>query len=133
MNQFFKSSGVLCYSENPIKLIVAIDPGIASFYRSLIPKYLHVNKPMYEAHISVVRNAVPPHMQAWSKYQGAEVDFEYETFIYNDELYYWLNVYSYRLEDIRLELGLKPWGDVTKSPDGRHKFHITLGNLKNNL
>ena len=50
--------------------------------------------------------------------------------IHNDELYYWLNIYSEELEEIRSELGLLPYGDVTESPDGRHRFHLTLGNLK---
>jgi hypothetical protein len=126
----FVSTGTLQYSLNPTKLIVEVDPGISDFYRSLIPKYLHVKPQMYDAHISVVRKIDPPNMQFWGKYQCKKLVFKYEHFIYNDELYYWINVNSLTLEKIRTELGLKPFGDVTSSPDGRHKFHITLGNLK---
>ncbi len=97
----FLSQGILRYSLDPIKLIAQVDPDISHFYRSLIPQYLHVNRPMFEAHISVVRNADPPNMYAWNKYQGQNVSFEYDSYIYNDELYYWLNVYSQQLEDIR--------------------------------
>lgn len=127
----FTSSGVLRYSHDPIKLIVEVDPGISKFYFSTIPKYLGVSKPMWDSHISVVRNVIPPDMSAWEKHAGREVSFEYENWVYNDELYYWLNVWSTDLEEVRRELGLKPYGDVTCSPDDRHRFHITLGNLKN--
>lgn len=127
----YTSSGVLVYSQNPTKLIVEVDSEIARYYYSLVPKYVKLNKPMFTAHISVVRNIEPPNMQFWGKYQGVLIEFQYESFIYNDELYYWLNVYSLELEEIRMELGLKPFGDVTWSPDGRHKFHMTVGNLKN--
>ena len=50
--------------------------------------------------------------------------------VYNDETYYWLNVFCKDLEEIREELGLTKSGDVSLSPDGRHKFHITIGNSK---
>lgn len=126
----FTSSGMLKYSQNPIKLIVEIDPDIAKFTRALIPKYLRVKSPMWAPHISVVRNWVPPYMEFWDKHQYREISFNYENYIYNDELYYWLNCYSRELENIRSELGMKPHGDVTWSPDGRHKFHITVGNTK---
>jgi hypothetical protein len=127
------SSGILRYSNDPIKLVVQVDRGISDLYRSLIPRYLHVSRPMYDAHISVVRNVEPPRMDVWGKYEGQAVSFDYEAYIFNDELYYWLNVYSVELEAIRAELGLAPYGDVSLSPDGRHRFHITLGNLKNSV
>ena len=85
---------------------------------------------MYPSHISVVRKEVPKNMLAWRKYQGQEIAFEYDSVIYNDETYYWLNAYSSALENIRLELGLESLSKYTKSPDGKHKFHITIGNTK---
>lgn len=126
----FKSVGILQYSENPYKLIVEIDPEISNYYRSLVPRYIRLNKQMYAPHISVIRNELLTNLSAWAKYQGKEISFEYEGHVYNGEVYYWLNVYSEELENIRLELGLTSVSDVTKSPDGRHKFHTTLGNLK---
>ena len=128
----FSSNGILHYSKDPIKLSVEVDPEISSYYFSFIPKYLKVNRPMFSAHISIIRYIAPPNMEFWNKYHNQMISFQYESYIYNDELYYWLNVYSLELENIREELGLTSSGDVTKSPDGRHKFHITLGNLKNN-
>lgn len=127
----FNSCGKLQYSLNPIKLILNVDSDISKYYFSLIPKYIKLNKQMFDPHISVIRNVNPPNLHFWGKYENKEINFQYESYIYNDELYYWLHVFSTELEEIRTELGLTPSGDVTKSPDGRHKFHITLGNLKN--
>lgn len=130
METVFNSVGTLVYSQDPYKLIVDVDDEIGNYYRSLIPKYFKVKKPMYSSHISVVRNEVPPNLNMWGKYQGKEVSFEYEPFIYSDELYYWLNAYSSILEDIRVELGLSNISDITMSPDRKCKFHITIGNTK---
>jgi uncharacterized protein YaeQ len=125
-----KSVGNLLYSDDPYKLIVSVDDEIGKFYRSLVPKYLAVKKPMYPTHISVVRNQMPVNLSAWRKYHEQEIVFDYDSYIYNDELYYWLNAYSKSLEDIRVELGLPSTSKYTRSPDGRHMFHITIGNLK---
>ena len=130
METIFNSTGTLIYSVNPYKLIVNVDNEIGNYYRSLILKYFQVRKPMYSSHISIVRNEVPFNLHLWDKYQGVQISFEYESFIYSDELYYWLNAYSSVLEDIRIELGLPNISDVTMSPDRRCKFHITLGNTK---
>lgn len=126
----FQSCGKLIYSSNPYKLIVDCDNEISFYYRSLIPKYLKVQKTRYSAHISLVRKEIPINLEYWRKYHNQNIVFQYESYIYNDELYYWLNAYSPRLEKIRHELGLTKTSAITKSPDGRHKFHITIGNLK---
>lgn len=127
----FKSAGKLQYSINPYKLIVEVDSELSNYYRAFIPPSIGINKPMFPPHISVVRNEMPSNLKAWNKYPDRFIIFEYEPEIYNDELYYWLNVYSKDLEEIRAELGLPPTSEITRSPDGRHKFHITIGNLKN--
>ncbi len=124
------SVGTLRYTDEPIKLILEVDPGIGHLYRRLIPAYLNVRQPMWPAHISIVRKRTPPNMEAWGRYEGKQVEFQYESYVYNDELYYWLNCYSEELEAIRVELGLKPYGDVSVSPCGSHRFHCTVGNLK---
>lgn len=126
----FKAVGNLVYSNDPYKLIVSVDDEIGKYYRSLVPKYLAVRKPMYPTHISVVRKEAPVNLSAWNKYQGQEIVVGFDNHIYNDELYYWLNAYSNQLEDIRSELGLLSTSELTRSPDGVHKFHITIGNLK---
>lgn len=118
------------YSINPYKLIVSVDNSICDYYKSLIPKHHYVQKQKYAPHISVVRNETPTNLNTWNKYVNKQIIFEYESFIHNDETYYWLNAYSELLEDIRVELGLPSLSEYTKSPDGKHKFHITIGNIK---
>lgn len=127
----FKSTGILHYSINPYKLVLDADQDLSDYYRSLIPKYIKVNKQMYGAHISLVRNETPEKLSFWNKYEGKQISFTYENVIYNDSVYYWLNCYCEEFEFIRMELGLTKNSLVTKSPDGRHTFHMTLGNLKN--
>ena len=56
----FSSSGILRYSTDPIKLSVEVDQDILRYYYSLLPKFIKINRPMYQAHISVVRNINPP-------------------------------------------------------------------------
>lgn len=129
-NKFYKSTGILIYSDNPFKLIVKIDKDISYYYKSLIPKYFRANPQKYEPHISVVRKETP-NINFWNLYKNKEINFLYENIIYNDEAYFWLNVYSKELENIRLELGLQNTSEITKSPDGKHKFHITIANFKN--
>jgi len=127
----FDSIGRLIYFNNPYKLIVEIDSEISRYYLSLIPKYIQLNKPKFAPHISVVRKEMP-NLLYWGKYENQFIDFQYENIIYNDELYYWLNIYSPKLEEIRLELGLTNASGITRAPNGRHRFHTTLGNVKYN-
>ena len=133
-----KSKGTLRYSYHEgdvgFKLILEVDPGITSFYCSLIPKHITLNPQRYAAHISVVRKEQSVNMNYWGLYEGQQVEFEYETYIYHGKVYWWLNAFSTRLEEIRLELGLPVTSEYTRPPDGFVKcFHITLGNTKTKL
>lgn len=125
----FSSVGILKYSSNPFKLIVSVDQELSDFYRKLIPPTINVRKPMYSAHISLVREESPK-LEYWNKYQDQNIVFNYESFIYNDPIYFWLKVECKQLEKIREELGLNRVSPITKSPDNQHDFHITIGNLK---
>lgn len=129
----FSSIGKLIYSENPYKLIVEVDDEIGRYYRSFIPKPVNIKRPLYPSHISVIRNEIPILPSYWKRYHNQEIKFDYEHYIYNGPIYYWLNIFSVTLEDIRDELGLDTTSQYTKSPDGRHKFHITIGNTKHLL
>jgi len=127
--QLFQSVGRLVYGTD--KLIVEADQGISDFYRALIPKYYRVRPQYYPAHISVIRKETPSLLQYWRKYQGEPIAFNYEPFPYNGEVYWWLNVFCVRLEEIRQELGLEVSSPYTRPPDGFAKcFHMTLGNVK---
>lgn len=126
----FCSTGKLIYSNNPYKLTVEVDDDIGKYYRSFLPKAWGVQKPMYASHISTVRNEVPVNLSAWGKYQSQDVEFRYDYFVFNDDVYYWLNCFSPTLENVRQELGLPITSEFTRSPDGKHRFHITIGNTK---
>ena len=129
---WYKSSGILEYSKDPIiKLVLQVDQGLSDFYKSLIPKYFNVKGQAYKAHISVImRGITPPNMSVWGKYQDYIIDFEYSPIIYNDDKYFWLYVSSPALEKIRLELGIKSFYKSYLDKNNEHIFHITIGNTK---
>ncbi len=120
--------GTLQYSAD--KLIVIVDPEIVKLARGLAPKYLKLNQQRYAPHISVVRHEVPPLMEHWGKYEGKQVSFRYSPCAQNGQVYYWLDAYSEELKAIRTELGLTPSSGLTRPPNGRECFHITIGNIK---
>jgi hypothetical protein len=124
----FKSQGKLHYEGS--KLIVEVNPEITTYYRALVPKYINLNPQKYAAHISVVRKE-PVDSPHWGKYEGEMVTFHYENIVHHGQVYYWLDAFSNRLEDIRVELGLSVSSEYTRPPDLFEKvFHITIGNLK---
>lgn len=128
----FNSKGILRYGPG-IRAIVEVDQGIADLYRKLIPKYNYVQPQMYSAHITVVRTAkeTPKNMGVWGKYEGEEIPFTYDNHVYNDATYWYLNVQSDRIGDIREELGLPRFRFGELGAD-RKSYHITIGNVKNN-
>lgn len=133
---FYQSSGTLHYStirDGTYKLIVDVDQGIADFYRKLVPKARYVQRQGFPAHISVVRKITELNTEVWGKYENEVVDFLYNPTIDWCTVYYWINAYSARLEQIREELNL-PVYDSVGVPEGcRQAFHITIGNLKGKM
>lgn len=128
----FTSTGTLVGSveQGNFKLIVEVDPEISAYYRSLIPRYYRVSRQRYAPHISVIRDEKVLYPDEWEKFQGKEIVFWYSGIIHNDDTYFWLEANSWDLQDIRVKLGLTSTSRITRSPDGSHSFHITLGNLK---
>lgn len=129
----FKSVGTLRYGYKggDYNLVVDVDQGLADYYRSLIPKSISFNRQKYPPHISVVRKEVPINLDLWGKYNGHEIEFVYSNVIRWGQVYYWLDVFSTRLEEIRLELGLPVSSQYTLPPDGFVKcFHCSLCNRK---
>lgn len=130
------SKGVLKYNQPTdtvgYRLVVDIDPEITDYYRALIPPWKgKLNKQMYAPHISVVRKEIPPLPEFWGRYEGEVIEFAYDNVIHSSPTYWWLNCFSKRLEDIRLELGLPVDSPYTLPPEGFAKcFHSTLGNFK---
>lgn len=131
--ELFKSTGRLKYdmAEYGYKLIVEADRGLAAYYKSLIPKWIETKPQKYPAHISVVRKEAPSNLEVWGKYDGESIEFTYSNIVHRGQVYFWLNVFCTRLEEIRLELGLPVSSEYTKPPDGWVKcFHLTLANCK---
>ena len=126
------STGTLHYGRDNIILVV--DPEIYRYYRSLIPPWITTNSQMYPAHISVVRKETPLNVTPWKRYEGEQVGFWYSNIIHFGNVYVWLNVFSTRLESIRMELGLSvdnSYPLLYKIPSWANRcYHITLGNLK---
>lgn len=134
MNQikFFESTGQLQYSKD-WRLVLRVDQDLADYYRSLIPKWMPCQRPRWAAHITVVRQEkeIPVNKQYWWKYNKEPVNFFYIPHIHHGKVYYWINVYCKRLEEIRLELGLPVHSQFTLPPEGfRKSFHCTVANMK---
>ena len=128
----FKSKGILRYVREPLlKVVLEVDPGIVVFYRSLMPKWIDFQPQKYPAHISVVRKEQPPLMDKWGLYEGEEVEFFYENTVSSGQVYFWLNAFSKRLEEIRESLGLELVTPFFQPTDlWKRRFHISLGNKK---
>lgn len=135
MSELLESYGPLRYSQEDgqHRLVVEVDPELARYYRSFIPKWIDNNKPRWPAHITVVRPFKESvlNVQAWGKYEGEIVHFHYQNYLHTGKVYYWLNIFCKRLEEIRVELGLPVSSPFTLPPEGFLKcFHCTVANLK---
>lgn len=128
----FQSQGKLRYGKTNV--VLDIDQQIVNYYRRLLPKAIshYLQRQMYDAHISVVRKEiVEPKMEFWGKYDGECIDFWYSNAIRNSDVYFWIDVWSKRLEEIRDELGLPNESLYIQPPEGfRKTFHFTIGNRK---
>jgi len=130
MKNLLKSVGILKYDDN-YKLYVDVDDDIAKYYLKMIPKYIATPNPQrYNAHITVVRNEIPKNLENWKKYDNCKITFLYSTVIQTNNIYFWLNVYSEELSNIREELGLQKTSEFSRPPSDEECFHITIGNLK---
>ncbi len=130
----YKSHGMLHYSGIN-RLVVNVEQDLADYYRSLIPRWIPNNRGRYRAHITVIREVKekiePEFIQFWGKYEGEIINFFYNPIIQQDDNYFWLDVYSQRLEEIRKELGLWVVARFTIPPPPFVKtWHFTIANRK---
>ncbi len=127
-----QGEGILHYSRTPglYRLVVDIDPAIIHYYRSLVPREINLNRQKFPPHVTVVREGSLPSPSAWGAYEGERLVFDYIPTIRVGDVYFWLEVYSIRLGDIRAELGLERIGPNARPPDDKDCFHTTLGNLR---
>ncbi len=134
--KLYDSVGILHYSMSDFgshRLVLEVDSEIARYYRSFIPKHIRTNLPRYKPHVTVVRpeKETPVHLEAWGKYQDQEVPFQYSGILQSGKVYFWINVFCTRLEQIRQELGLPVSSQYTRPPEGYVKcFHATVANMK---
>lgn len=129
----FRSTGPLRYSFDAAygyRLAVDVDPEIHRLARWFVPEHIGLIKPRYDPHITVVRREVPPNLERWGRDEGRIVEFWYETYVRNDEIYWWLRVFSDDLAQVRKELGLVAYGSTTMAPDLKRCYHMTVGNVK---
>jgi len=79
---------------------------------------MRLNRPIFGTHVTIVRpEEAVPRMSLWRKYEGVQVDIDYDVEVRNHFGFWSLPVYSDCFQEIRVELGLPP------EPD----FHITIG------
>ena len=127
----FTSNGIIHYDDTDgHRVTLQVNQDLADYYRAFIPRSWRVIKPRYDAHVTVVRPEyeIPPKIRYWGDYEGEQVDFIYDPYPLNGNGYYWLNIWSKRLEIIRTELGLINISKYALVPYGYHKtFHITIG------
>lgn len=115
MNQ---SVGILRYSPKLLGdrasekwwLVLDCDESLGCYYRHLYwLAHFRVQKllrPAWKEHVTVIRNEEPPHKGGWEKYTGKSVEFEYNPEPRTNGSYWWLEVCSRELQEIRVELGL---------------------------
>lgn len=130
-----RSSGTFRYSLDPEghRLVVALDRDFGAYHRALIPPYLPAQGTRFAPHITVVRAGrdIPQNLEAWGKYDGKRISFEYDPYIHVGWIYYWLEVWCDYFEDVRVELGLGRVSEWTRAPGSRKRcFHTTIGNRK---
>jgi len=132
----FTATGTLRYSKNPDNywLVVDCDQEISNYYRSLIPKYYYAQPQKHKAHITVVRSGkeMPVNLQHWRKYEGEQVEYLYDSEVKMGQVYFWLNTFCERLEEIRIELGMTISSEYILPPNCPFAkcFHMTIGNRK---
>lgn len=126
-----KSSGKLIYNpkthlrNSDRWLILACDEELASYYRALYrqeffyrPKLM---RPVFGAHISIIRGEKIPNYELWGLGKDKTVSFEYEDGVRTNGEYYWLKVHCPELEGLRVAYGL--------SPHPQFGFHLTVGRI----
>jgi hypothetical protein len=113
------SYGLTEYRSNTVYINLGRE--FAEYYSSLVPKYKRVKLPKYPAHITIVREFERPNRELWGL--KLYLNFRYLPLVMEDEVYYYINVYSSDISDVREMFGLSRFRV-------RNCYHITIGNKK---
>lgn len=113
----FTVTGTLRYSPKLLGtpspnwwLVVDCDPEIGKYYRHLY--YLHtyrtdkLQRPAWEAHVTVIRNEPPSIVSLWEAHNGQQVQLTVSLPSQTNGYYVWLPVKCDFLLDLRESLGL---------------------------
>lgn len=130
----FKSKGKLIYSPSSHVgtsekwLVLMCDDEISKYYRKLYT-YSHkfanggyslsLTRPIWGAHISLIRGEKLPNNHLWRLDENKIIEFEYEAGVQSNNEYYWLRVKCDYLLDLREKYGLK------RNP--QFGLHLTVG------
>jgi hypothetical protein len=137
-----KSYGKITYDPkrngrlDPWSAIIEVDQDLADYYYYLFLTHYHVPivRPSWKAHISLIKGVSeynPLFDNHWNYKNGQEVDFVYNTDIYWNHEFIWLNTYCEQYFHIREKMGLahvnnEGWGHITiakfRTPGSLGKF-----------
>ena len=105
-------------------LIIDCDPELGRLFRRLHEMATYrtrpLQAPLWGTHVSVIRGEEPPNPAEWGRFQGAEVEFDYEPLVQETDGYLWVAVACPRALDLREQLGLP------REP--KPPLHLTIGN-----
>lgn len=126
----FDSRGIIKYdTSDGNRVAVSVEQSIGDYYYSLIPKFYRALKPRWSAHVTVVSPI--DEIINWDKWgirEGQIANFVYDPTIKYENNYWWFNLWSIEMEDIRKELGMSIKSRITIPPPVYSKcFHCTLG------
>lgn len=124
-----KSSGKLVYSprshlgSNEKWLVLMCDDELSKYYRHLFyrefPYKGKLTRPVWGAHISIIRAEKIPNMHLWGLDSNKIIQFEYDGGVLSNGEYYWLKVKCPYLSALRENYGL--------SSEPRFGYHLTIG------
>lgn len=129
-----KSIGKMVYSprthlsSSDKWLVIMCDDEISRYYRSLFysetPWLGKLTRPVWGAHISVIRGERIPNYNLWRMDEHKIIEFEYEGGVQDNGEYYWLKVQCPYLLNLRENYGL--------SKEPKYGFHLTIGRTTQN-
>lgn len=127
----FTATGTLVFdpvagkAQNPWWAIIECPKDIIEYYHHWIAKEENVklNKPLFGAHISVIRGEEPPDSfkSIWGAGQGSELLFSYKHEVETNGEYWWLRVRCEELNALRKKMGL--------NSEVEFDFHLTIGRV----
>jgi len=127
----YQLEGIIKYYNTWV--IAWVPKELDKYYRSLLPKAWYVHPPMNPPHVSIVRKFEEPKRDEWGVHDGESIVIDVEPGVNTDGLYYWLDCWSDEIGYLRRRLGL----DTFRDGDSRYPrygcYHITIGNVKNEL